>query len=295
MKLNRNARSDCRAAHSSSSGMSSTRSATPGRRADRASRPEMPLEERADLRGDPRRHVDAVGDRTHRQRSNGTPGQIDCHICLVTSPCSRLTPLTAPLVRKRQRGHVEHRTAAVVVVAERQEPLAIRAEVAPRAGQVRFDQMERKRVVARRHRRVRREHRACGAPRRARLEARTRLAQIANPLQDDERGVPFVEVIGRRRAAHRLQHAHAADAEDDLLLHARFAIAAIEARRQLAIPRRVLLEIGVEQIQRDPAHAHAPHRHEHRAVAERHRGDARASRRGSWPARSAAAVQFSFS
>src|SRR6185503_6994956 len=39
--------------------------------------------------------------------------------------------------------------------------------------------------------------------------------------------------------------------------------------------RRVLFEIGVEQIERDAADAHAPHRHEYRAVAERHSGDAR--------------------
>ena len=45
----------------------------------------------------------------------------------------------------------------------------------------------------------------------------------------------------------RPQRADTADAEDDLLLDARLAIAAVEARRQLAIPGRVLFEIGVEQ------------------------------------------------
>jgi hypothetical protein len=47
------------------------------------------------------------------------------------------------------------------------------------------------------------------------------------------------------------QRAHAADAEDDLLLDARLAVAAVEPRRQLAVPRRVLLEVGVEQVQLD--------------------------------------------
>ena len=60
--------------------------------------------------------------------------------------------------------------------------------------------------------------------------------------------------------AQRLERAHAADAEDDLLLHARLAVAAVQARRQLAIPRRVLLEVGVEQVQLDAAEAHAPDR-----------------------------------
>ena len=63
--------------------------------------------------------------------------------------------------------------------------------------------------------------------------------------------------------------------EDDFLLDARFAIAAVEPRRELAIPRRVLLEIRVEQVQLHPAETDAPDRHEHGAVAERHRGDAR--------------------
>ena len=75
--------------------------------------------------------------------------------------------------------------------------------------------------------------------------------------------------------AHRLQRADAADAEDDLLLHARFAIAAVEPRRQLAVPRGVLLQIGVEQIQLHAAEPHAPHRDEDAAVAERHGDDAR--------------------
>ena len=55
---------------------------------------------------------------------------------------------------------------------------------------------------------------------------------------------------------------------------ARVAVAAVQPRRQLAIPRRVLFEIGVEQVELDAADADAPDGDEHRAVAERHRGDA---------------------
>ena len=71
------------------------------------------------------------------------------------------------------------------------------------------------------------------------------------------------------------KRADAADAEDDFLLDAGLAIAAVEARRQLAIPRRVFREVGVEQEQPHAAEAHAPHRGQHRAIAERHGGDAR--------------------
>ena len=44
---------------------------------------------------EPRRHVDAVGDRARPGRSrSGTPGQIGAHISRVTTPCSWLTALT---------------------------------------------------------------------------------------------------------------------------------------------------------------------------------------------------------
>src|SRR4029078_13183936 len=73
----------------------------------------------------------------------------------------------------------------------------------------------------------------------------------------------------------RTQRADAADAEDDLLLNARLAIAAIEPRRQLAVPGRVLFQLGVEQVKLDAAHPHAPPRDEHRSIAERNGRDAR--------------------
>ena len=107
-----------------------------------------------------------------------------------------------------------------------------------------------------------------------RLEAVPLLAQVADALHDDEGGVPLVEVIDGRLCAHRLEDADAADPENDLLLHARVAVAAIEARRELSIPRRVLLEVGVEQIQRHTPDAYLPYRHEDSPVAERDRSDA---------------------
>ena len=83
---------------------------------------------------------------------------------------------------------------------------------------------------------------------------------------------PFVEMPHRRLDAERAQHAHAADAEDDLLLDPRLAVAAVERGRELAIPRRVLIEVGVEQEQ-----AHADRRARPRPAPcgpERHGRDA---------------------
>ena len=81
----------------------------------------------------------------------------------------------------------------------------------------------------------------------------------------------------RRRDAERAQRADAADAENDFLLQARFAIAAVESRGEIAILRRVLFEAGVEQVQRDAADRHFPDVGQHGAIAERHRDDARRS------------------
>ncbi len=176
---------------------------------------------------------------------------------------------------QRERGHVEERTAAVVVVAEREEGIAVGAERSPRAGEMLLDEVERERVVSRGNRRVRREDRRLAHVVERRLERFAPLDQIADPLEDDECRVPLVEVPRRRVRAHRFQRTYAADAEDDLLLDARFAVAAVEPRRQLAIPRRVLFEIGVEQIQLHAPEPYPPHRDEHSAVAERHGDDAR--------------------
>ena len=140
-------------------------------------------------------------------------------------------------------------------------------------GEVLFDELKRKCVVAGRHGRVGREDRAAAHFVERAVERRSALDELTDSLQGDEGGVPFVQVPHRRLDAERAQHTHAADAEDDLLLDSRLAIAAVQAGRQLPIPRRVLLEVGVEQEQPDAADANAPHRRQHRAIAERHGGE----------------------
>ena len=149
------------------------------------------------------------------------------------------------------------------------------AELAPGTGQVLLDQVEREGIVAGGHRRVGGEDGRLAHLFERVVEARAVLDELADALQHDERRVPFVEVPDGRLDAHRPQHAHAADAEDDLLLDAGFAVAAVEPGRQLAVPRRVLVEVGVEQVELHVADADPPDRRQHRAIAERHRGDAR--------------------
>ena len=176
-------------------------------------------EQRRQIARDPRRHVhfDAAPD-------VGPHGAGDLAVKLAD-------PVHFPGGPQRERRHVELRTGACIVRSERQEAFAVRAQRAPEAGQVFFDEVKRERIVPGWHRRVRREHRRPSYFVDRFVEGRAALREIADALQDDERGVPLVEVEDRGIGAERLQRAHAADPEDDLLLDARFAIAAVEAGR----------------------------------------------------------------
>src|SRR2546423_8929055 len=99
-----------------------------------------------------------------------------------------------------------------------------------------LDEMKRERVVAGGHRCMRGEDRRLADLLERVLEGPPAFDQLANPLQDDEARMSFVEMEGAGGDAERLERPDAADAENDLLLDARLAIAAVEARRELAIP-----------------------------------------------------------
>ena len=106
------------------------------------------------------------------------------------------------------------------------------------------------------------------------LERQALIEELVDALQHHEAGVALVQVPHRGIEAEGAQGADAADAQDDLLLDAGLAIAAVQARGQLAIPGRVLLEIGVEQIEVGMSQLDVPHRDQHGALAERHGDDA---------------------
>ena len=225
------------------------------------------------------------------RRSSGVPGQIEVNMFRVTSPCSWLTALTPAAVRMARAVMLNCGPDAVVVGAERHEPLAVLAQAAPGAGHVRLDQREGERVVAGRHRRVRREHRGRADLRERRVEGRALLDVVPDALQRDEGRVALVQVPDGGLDAHGLERPHAAEAEDDLLLEAHVLVAAVQPRRQLAVPRRVLLDVGVEQEQPHLAGPDLPHRRMHGPRAERHRRRRTASRRDGWPAASGASSQ----
>ena len=88
------------------------------------------------------------------------------------------------------------------------------------------------------------------------VELGAALHDAADALQDQERGVAFVDVPDRGPHAGCGQRAHAADPEHDLLLHARRAVAAVQAVGDEPIALRIFRQVGVEQVKRhvaDPA------------------------------------------
>ena len=68
----------------------------------------------------------------------------------------------------------------------------------------------------------------------------------------------LVHVPDLGRDAEQAQRSHAADAQDDLLADARVLIAAVQPRGQVAIGRRVLRHVAVEQHQRHAADLDLP-------------------------------------
>ena len=81
----------------------------------------------------------------------------------------------------------------------------------------------------------------------------------AHLLEREKGGVAFVHVEDGGLEAHRLQGAHAADAEHDLLADAGIDIAAVERIGDIAILRQNIFgDVGIEQIERDAAHVEPP-------------------------------------
>ena len=89
------------------------------------------------------------------------------------------------------------------------------------------------------------------------------LGELADALEAEEAGVPLVGVehLGLGvpvSVAVRADRAHAADAEQHLLQQPVLGAAAVEPVGDLALGRRVVLDVGVEQQQRDPADLRPP-------------------------------------
>ena len=230
------------------------------------------LEQLRQLGGHPGGHVDAVRDRADgfgpggRFRPDGRPhlaGHVAVQLADRVDPARRA---------ERQRRHVEQHPVAVAVVvgAQREELRAEIAEAAPGPGQVLLDEVEGERVVPGRHGRVRGEDGGLTHLLDRLGERKPLLDQFAHALQHDERGVPLVEVPDVRLDFHRPERAHTAQPQHDFLLDAVLLVPAVQPGRQLAVPGRVLREVGVEEVNANLPRLHHPDRREDSAIPERH-------------------------
>ena len=99
--------------------------------------------------------------------------------------------------------------------------------------------------------------------------------QLPQPLDHHERRVPLVGMPHSRVDAQGTEHAYAPDAEDPLLPHPQVGSAGVQLVHQAAVVRVVELEVGVEQVDRHPAHHDAPRAHVHRPARGLHHREER--------------------
>ena len=82
--------------------------------------------------------------------------------------------------------------------------------------------------------------------------------QFARPFQGQEGGVRLVHVPDTRVVAHGPQGPHAADAQQDFLGDAQVNVAPVQAGGQLAVVGGVLVQVAVQQVERDAPDAQFP-------------------------------------
>ncbi len=121
---------------------------------------------------------------------------------------------------------------------------------------------------------MRREHRRRAQPLQRRVAREVPvLDELAQPLELQERRVALVHVEDGRVEPEPAEHAHAADAEHELLPEPVLAVAAVELVGDRARPVRVAVDVRVEQVERHTPDLRTPDLHAHgheraRAVGE---------------------------
>ena len=196
------------------------------------------------------------------------PGHSPSNISRLTTPCSWETPLARPGQAQTHDGHVEHarRSAGIGLGAEGEQPLDRHALEGLGAAEVPLDDRGVEAVDPGRDRGVRREDRR-GSGRRSSASSKVIPSlgdELVDPLDAEEAGVALVGVVDvrRRRAGQprpQPQRADAADAEQELLLEALLAAAAVEPLGDDPGGVVVAGDVGVEEQQRHPADLGLPH------------------------------------
>ena len=115
--------------------------------------------------------------------------------------------------------------------------------------------------MARRYGRVGREDRGPADPLARLVRGDAGGDQLANPLQQGERGMPLVQVQQVVLDPERAQHLRAAEPEHDLLPQSQLEVADVEPRADPPAVRIILRDVGIHQVERDLSDCHLPDRH----------------------------------
>ena len=165
-----------------------------------------------------------------------------------------------------QCGHVE--LVRLVHAPEPEELVFGDAEILLHAREIGADHVLAEVVVSRGNRRMRGENGVRRDRFQRGIERQSALHLGAHPLQDEECRMPLVHVPSGRLESDRMQRAHTADAEHDLLLDASALVSAVKPVGDVAVLCVVVVQIGVEQIQGDVADDRLPYAHRHVAARQ---------------------------
>ncbi len=193
-----------------------------------------------------------------------TPSQV----ALAVTAWSLLTAL-APLVRRSEKAVMSNWPGVPIDALAQVDGEVHLLRIEKRRGES-PDQAGVEALVARRDRRVDGEHRI--APDVV-VRVDQRLAfgqQLARALDEQERGVTFIEVPDGRVDAQRAQSAHATHAQHDLLVQAHLAAAHVQDVRDRPVGVVVVRDVRVEQQQRHPADLRQPDRAPDRPAGQLH-------------------------
>ena len=204
----------------------------------------------------------AVGDRADRHLGAVEAGpQLGEH--LAAHDAVKLGDAVAALGHPQPHvGHVEHRR--ITLGAELEDPFDGHARERAVTAEVALDQIHREAVDARGHGRVGREDGARAHGLLRLVERQAVRHQLADALDSEEAGVTLVGVedLGLGvpgECCEGADRAYAPDAQQHLLVQPVLGGAAVEPVGDLALLGQVVLDVGVEQQQRDAADLGPPH------------------------------------
>ena len=200
--------------------------------------------------------MDAVGDglqvaiRNRQDGSEHVPGHF---------PVSLADGIGRARAAQGECSHVKQVAVSVIVKAQFQKRFMPFLRGAPIAGKLAFHLIYEEGVMSCRYGSVGREDGGGSNRLQSRLQALAGLHQLPNPLDNNKRRMTFVQMPDRWVMTEHLQCPDASNAKNYFLAETCFTFADIESRREVTSPARVLLHIGIEQVELNAAHPDQPH------------------------------------